>query len=348
MKRILFCGGGSAGHVVPNLALMNELRYTHRISYMGTGGIEHTLVGKAGFPFFLVECPKLRRAFTPENLKIPFKLKRAEKEALAILKKEKPDLVFSKGGFASYPAVWAAHKLKIPVITHESDLSPGLCTKLIAKKCRYVLTSFPETAKKFRNGKCAGSPIRREILCGEKSRSLKKFGFTGSLPVLLVLGGGSGSKTVNDALRRRLPELLKKFNILHLCGKDNLMENPPEGYVQREYESDMGSAYACADLVLSRAGSNTVFELLALKKPALLVPLERASRGDQLENALYFERKGLCAVLREDMLDTLPDALEAAYGNAALKRALSESEIKSGTPEILELIRDTLPDGASG
>ena len=177
---------------------------------------------------------------------------------------------------------------------------------------------------------------------------MKKFGFTGSLPVLLVLGGGSGSKTVNDALRRRLPELLKKFNILHLCGKDNLMENPPEGYVQREYESDMGSAYACADLVLSRAGSNTVFELLALKKPALLVPLERASRGDQLENALYFERKGLYAVLREDMLDTLPDALEAAYGNAALKRALSESEIKSGTPEILELIRDTLPDGASG
>lgn len=348
MKRILFCGGGSAGHVIPNLAVMNELKYTHRITYMGTGGIERELVGKAGYPFFRVDCPKLVRTFTPENLKIPFRLRQAKKEALAILKKEAPDLVFSKGGFASYPAVWAAHKLKIPAVTHESDLSAGLCTKLIAKKCKYVLTSFPETAKLFSNGKYVGSPIRREILCGERTRALKKFSLPAHLPVLLVLGGGSGSKAINERVRQSLPELLKDFSVLHLCGANNLMENPPERYVQREFESDMGSAYACADLVLCRAGSNTVFELLALKKPAVLVPLERGSRGDQLDNALYFEKKGLCKILRESANVPLYDALTEAHNDVALKHALGDCDFTSGTPAILDLIQEILSAGANG
>lgn len=342
MKRILFTGGGSAGHVVPNLAVMNELKYTHRITYMGTGGIERTLVGNCGYPFFRVDCPKLVRAFTLENLKIPHRLKQAKKEARAVLEREKPDLVFSKGGFASYPAVQAAHKLGIPVLTHESDLSPGLCTKLIAKKCKTVLTSFPETAALFSNGKCVGSPIRREILNGDRGRALHKFCLPAGLPVLLVLGGGSGSVALNNALRANLPALLKKFRILHLCGKGNLLENPPAGYVQREFETDMGSAYACADLVLSRAGSNTVFEILALKKPAVLVPLEKNSRGDQLENALYFEKNGLCAVLREANLNELPAALCDASANAALAANLKDADIRNGTPAVLEIIKSCI------
>lgn len=342
MKRILFTGGGSAGHVVPNLAVMNELKYTHRITYMGTGGIEHTLIGNAGYPFFRVDCPKLVRSFTFENLKIPHRLKQAKREALALLNREKPDLVFSKGGFASYPAVKAAQKLGIPVFTHESDLSPGLCTKLIAKKCKYVLTSFPETAELFKNGKCVGSPIRREILNGEKSRAMRKFCLPAGLPVLLVLGGGSGSLAINSAIRNNLPALLKKFRILHLCGKGNLLDNPPAGYVQREFETDMGSAYACADLVLSRAGSNTVFEILALKKPAVLVPLEKNSRGDQLENALYFEKRGLCAVLREENLSELPTTLSRTIKNADLASALKDADVSNGTPAILELIKSCI------
>ncbi|MDE7158042.1 MAG: UDP-N-acetylglucosamine--N-acetylmuramyl-(pentapeptide) pyrophosphoryl-undecaprenol N-acetylglucosamine transferase, partial [Clostridiales bacterium] len=299
MKHILFTGGGSAGHVVPNLALMNEMKYSHRVTYMGTSGIERELVEKAGYPFFVVECPKLVRSFTLKNLKIPFALRTAEQNAKAILERKRPDLVFSKGGYASYPAIWAAHKLNIPVLTHESDLSAGLCTKLAAKKCRFVLTSFPETAKLFKNGKYVGSPIRKELLNGERSRARRKYMFSESKPVLLILGGGSGSKAINDAVRKYLPELLKEFQILHLCGKGNLLENPPEGYVQREFETDMGSAYACCDLVLSRAGSNTVFEILALKKPAVLVPLPRGSRGDQLENAAYFVKRNLCCMLSE-------------------------------------------------
>jgi UDP-N-acetylglucosamine--N-acetylmuramyl-(pentapeptide) pyrophosphoryl-undecaprenol N-acetylglucosamine transferase len=342
MKRILFTGGGSAGHVVPNLALMNELKYTHRISYVGTGGIEKTLVGKSGYPFFQVDCPKLARSFTLQNLKIPFRLQRAKKEALSVLQREQPDLVFSKGGFASYPAVWAARKLKIPVFTHESDLSPGLCTKLIAKKCKYVLTSFPETAEKFKNGKCVGSPIRKEILNGETSRARRKYGFTDPKPVLLVLGGGSGSRALNEAILTHFADLTKRFQILHLCGKGNAAREKTEDYLPLEFESDMASAYACADVVLSRAGSNTVFEILALKKPAVFVPLERGSRGDQVENAEYFERKELCTLLRESELASLPAVLFATLESKRLKSALAEYKITSGTPAVLDLIKAEL------
>lgn len=341
MKRILFTGGGSAGHVVPNLALMNELKYSYHISYMGTGGIEKTLVGNSGFAFFQVDCPKLVRAFTLENFKIPFRLSRAKKNALSILKREQPDLVFSKGGFASYPAVWAAHKLRIPVLTHESDLSPGLCTKLIAKKCKYVLTSFPETADLFKNGKHVGSPIRKEILCGEKTRARRKYEFTDAKPVLLILGGGSGSRALNEAVQANLPSLLMRFQILHLTGKGNTFTKR-EGYVPLEFENDMGSAYAASDLVLARAGSNTVFEIIALKKPSVLVPLTRGSRGDQLQNAEYFEKKGLCTLLREDNLHELMNSLIMTLKNNALTAALRESEIGNGTPTILDLIKSVI------
>ena len=345
MKYYLFTGGGSAGHVVPNLAIMNCLRYSAKLGYMGTGGIERELVSAAGYPFFRVDCPKLVRSFTLENLKIPVRLHRAKKLALSILKEEKPDLVFSKGGFASFPAVWAAHELGIPVLTHESDLSAGLCTKLVKKKCKFVLTSFPETAEGFKNGKCVGSPMRKEIFQGERTRARKKYGFEGDLPVLLILGGGSGSRAINEAVRAALPALLSRFRILHLAGKGNLLQNAPEGYVQREFESDMGSAYACADVVLSRAGSNTVFELLALKKPALLVPLERGSRGDQLENALYFERKGLCRILPESRLHELPETLVSLLENPP---DFSSCGVENATPAILELLKDLTdqPPGA--
>lgn len=338
MKYIIFCGGGSAGHVVPNLAVMNELKYSFKLAYMGTSGIEKSLVSEAGYPFFEVNCPKLVRSFTLENFKIPARLHTAEKEALEILKAEKPDLVFSKGGFASYPAVWAANRLGIPAMTHESDFTPGLATKLMAKKCRFVLTSFPETAKLFENGKHVGSPMRKELFRGDRQRALKKYSLTDGKPVLLVLGGGSGSRAINEAIAKNLSALLRHWQILHLTGKNGQIEGQ-SGYVQREFESDMGSAYAACDCVLCRAGSNTVFETLALKKPALFVPLEKGSRGDQLQNALYFEKRGLCRILRESELSSLPAALTALQRDDTLRFTLSACEIESGTPAILELIK---------
>ena len=338
MKTILFTGGGSAGHVVPNLAIMNEIRYSHRVLYIGTGGIERSLVEKAGFPFFEIECPKLIRSLTLKNLTIPSRLRRAKRTAEEILLREKPDLVFSKGGFVSYPVAKAAHKLNIPVLTHESDLSAGLTTKLIAKNCVRVLTSFPETAKLFKNGEYVGSPIRKEILRGEKSRAKKKFCLSENKPVLLILGGGSGSKAINEAVRGNLKKLLSRFDILHLAGKGNLIQSDSSGYVQREFEQDMGSCYAAADVVLCRAGSNTLFELLALKKPCVLVPLKKGSRGDQIENALYFEEKGLCRILTEERLGELYQEVMAAYSDEALKNALENAHYENGLNGILTLI----------
>ena len=189
VKYLLFTGGGSAGHVTPNLAVMQKLRGKYRLAYMGTGGIEKALLAPFGCPYYLVECPKLVRSLTPKNLTLPFRLRTAQKAALAVLERETPDLVFSKGGYASYPAVWAAAKLGVPVLTHESDLTPGLCTRLVAKKCTRVLTSFPETASRFANGVCVGSPIRSELFGKPRDRARKKYGFRGEKPVLLVLGG---------------------------------------------------------------------------------------------------------------------------------------------------------------
>lgn len=345
MKRILFTGGGSAGHVVPNLAVMQRLRYACDLLYMGGGGIEKKLVTEAGYPFFRVDCPKLVRAFTAENLGIPVRLHAAKRKALSLLEREKPDLVFSKGGFASYPPVWAANRLHVPALTHESDFSPGLATRLLAKKCRLVLTSFPETAKLFPNGRCVGSPMRKELFRGDRKRARKKYSFSEEKPVLLVLGGGSGSRALNEAVRASMGELLKTWQILHLCGRGN-GEETAEGYVSKDYERDMGSAYAACDAVLCRAGSNTVYEVLALKKPALLVPLERASRGDQLQNALYFEKRGLCRILRESELRSLPSALSALLCDDVLRFALSASEIYSGTEKVTELIAAYAAGGA--
>lgn len=342
MKRILFTGGGSAGHVIPNLAVMQELKGQYSIAYMGTDGIERALVASFGCPYFLVDCPKLVRSLTPRNLTIPFRLVQAEHHALAILRDRTPDLVFSKGGYASFPAIWAAHRLHVPVLTHESDLSPGLCTRLAAKKCRFVLTSFPETAKRFPNGKYVGSPIRRSLFAGERRMARAKYGFFGEKPVLLVLGGGSGSRALNEAIRRHLPKILPRFDVLHLCGKGNIQPDAPRGYVQRAFENDMASAYACCDLALSRAGSNTVFELLALGKPALLVPLEHASRGDQAENAHYFSERGLCAELHENELDRLPEALLCLYGNASVRNGLARRKAENGTDAIIDIIRGIL------
>ncbi len=350
MKTVLFCGGGSAGHVIPNLALMRELRYAYDLLYMGTDGIEKKLVRDAGYPFFTVETPKLSRSFSFSNLKIPFALHRAKKKALLILKERRPDLVFSKGGYASYPAVWAAYKLKIPVLTHESDLSPGLCTKLIAKKCDAVLTSFPETANRFKNGIFVGSPVRREVLSGDRTRARKKFGFPETSPVLLVFGGGSGSRALNEAINSSLPRLTEKFSILHITGREEekVQHVGDKVYISRPFERDMGSALAAADIVLCRAGSNTVFELLSLKKRAVLVPLAHASRGDQWENARYFEEKGLVKILPEEELARLPEALLAAIDDAALGENLKNCDIASGTQTIVRLIKEKLEDQPAG
>lgn len=232
----------------------------------------------------------------------------------------------------------AAKKLKIPVLSHESDLKPGLANKLISRYSSVVLTSFPETADQILKGKYAGSPVRGELFGADRKTALAAYGFDGTRPVLLVFGGGSGSAALNAAVRENLFTLSQKYDILHVCGKGNLVQSNVKNYVQKEFENDMGAAYAAADLVISRAGSNTLFEILALKKRALVVPLaNKRSRGDQIENAAYFESRGLLHVLPERGLaekDALTDAISAAFADGSLSENLREASFTAGNEAI--------------
>ncbi len=340
MKKILFTGGGSAGHVIPNIALMEEIlsKGDVDVCYMGTDGIEKRLVQEWNIPFYQIECPKLVRGSLrawKDNIKIPAKFLRAEKQALEGLQIFQPDVVFSKGGYVALPVVFAARKLNIPCFAHESDFSAGLANKLSAGKCRYLFTSFPETAKRVRHGKYSGAPLRRSILNATKAESRKKFNIPFSAKVLLVFGGGSGSAVINEAVRKYIKILTEKYIVLHVCGKNNVVENNLENYRQFEFITDMGAAYACADVIVSRAGAGTVFEILALKKPAVFIPLEGATRGDQIENAAYFTDRKLCKTLRQNQLDLLPKAIDEAYQDERMKAMLLECGYGCGNELIL-------------
>jgi UDP-N-acetylglucosamine--N-acetylmuramyl-(pentapeptide) pyrophosphoryl-undecaprenol N-acetylglucosamine transferase len=343
MKKIVFTGGGSAGHAVPNIALMQELAGKYSLAYIGSGGIERWLIGQLAVPYYAVDCPKFIRGFALQNLDIPRRFCRAVREAEKILSDIRPDLVFSKGGYVALPVVFAAHRLHIPALTHESDLSLGLANRLMASRCRYVLTSFPSLAQKIANGRYTGSPMRKSLFGVNAGMGRGKYGFDGKKPILLVLGGGSGSVAINNAVRKNITLLLKNYDILHLCGKGNVVPKSMAGYIQREFESDMGAAYACADGVICRAGSNTVFECLALKKPTLFIPLQNSrSRGDQVKNAEYFRTRGLCHVLAEREADRLPSAIDRLFADKQLQKNLAQSKISCGNPKIIRLIEECM------
>ncbi len=341
MKKILFTGGGSAGHVIPNVALIEDIlaKGDVDVCYMGTAGIEKSILAAWKIPYYTISCPKLIRggglAAWKNNLKIPRVFYRAVKEAEVGLKLFQPDVVFSKGGFVSLPVVFAAKKLKIPCIAHESDLTLGLANRLSAKKCKFVFTSFPETANKIKNGKYGGAPIRRKILQVKPVTARRELDIPKQAKVLLIFGGGSGSRAVNEAVRKHLHTLAKRYLVLHVCGKGNTVKTNIQNYRQFEFVADMGSLYAAADLVLSRAGAGTVFELMALKKPSLLVPLEGVSRGDQLQNAEYFAKRGLCRVLRQTRLDSLVEEIDAAFADGEMRKRLQESHYAQGNARIV-------------
>lgn len=345
MKKILFTGGGSAGHVVPNIALIESLRKNKKIDvvYMGSNGIEKKLIAEQNIPFYEIECPKLIRgggiSAVWKNLKIPTRFLAAVRQAKRELKRIQPDLVFSKGGYVSLPVVFAAHKLNIPCLAHESDYSAGLANRLAAKKCKKIFTSFPETAQTLPNGEYSGAPIRQSLFTANKERAKQAFQIPKSAKVLLVFGGGSGSLAINEAVRANLPILTKFCAVIHVCGKGGIVKNSAKNYFQYEFISDMASAYAAADLVLSRAGSGAVFEALALKKPAIFVPLEKATRGDQLQNAAYFEEKGLCRVLRQNELSKqFVPLVESTLNDQALNARLRASNFTCGNEKILNQI----------
>ena len=312
MKKIVLTGGGTAGHVTPNIALLPALsRAGYEISYMGSyDGIEKKLIADFAIPYTGISTGKLRRYLDIKNLTDPFRVLKGFAEARKYLKEYRPDVVFSKGGFVSVPVVRAAAALGIPCIIHESDMTPGLANKLCFPVAKKICCNFPETMQMLPEGKAVltGSPIRAELAQGNKIAGLDMCGFTANKPVIMVIGGSLGAANVNKAVRDSLPRLLEDFQVVHLCGKDkidNLLLATP-GYKQFEYiKTELKDLFAMADIVISRAGANSICELLALKKPNLLIPLPAASsRGDQLLNAASFEAQGFSIVINEDDLTT--------------------------------------------
>lgn len=320
MATIILTGGGTAGHCTPHLAILPYLKNNFdNIYYIGSeNGIEKQIISDYNIPYYSVPCEKLRRNFTLKNLTIPFKVLSGIINAGKILDKLKPDVVFSKGGFVSIPTVIAAKKRHIPVIAHESDYTIGLANKISAKYCKKVLTSFPETAKQIKNGEHVGSPIRNSLFSVKKDDAIKRFGFDGKKPIILITGGSQGSKAINNAVKDSLDDLLPKFDIIHVCGKGNSSKLIRTGYYEIEYLSDMENAFCAATVCVSRAGSNTVFELMSKKMPCVLIPLPKnVSRGDQILNAEYFEKLGLATVLPQESLtpNSLVHYVNSAYTN---------------------------------
>ena len=342
-KKIVLTGGGTAGHVTPNIALLPTLKELgYEVSYIGSyNGIEKKLITEQGISYSGIDSGKLRRYFDWKNFSDPFRVLHGYFQAKRILKRTKPDVVFSKGGFVSVPVVRAAASLHIPTIIHESDMTPGLANKLAIPAAQKVCCSFPETMQYLPKDKAvlSGSPVRQELFEGTRENGLQFTGFPDDgKPVLLVVGGSQGAACINSALRACLPELLKQMRIIHLCGKGNLDPSIhyPGEYVQYEYiESELKDLFALADMVLSRAGANAICELLALRKPNLLIPLSAAaSRGDQILNARSYEKQGYSMVLEEEKLtpEILPEKLQALYENRqryidAMSRAAQSNAI---------------------
>ena len=351
MKKIVLTGGGTAGHVTPNLALLPGLKELgYEIHYIGSkNGIEKELVEKEGLPYYGISSGKLRRYFDVKNFTDPFRVMKGFHEAVKIMKQLRPDVVFSKGGFVAVPVVAAAKRCRIPAVIHESDMTPGLANRLSIPSASRVCCNFPETLSRLPAEKAVwtGCPIRKELLEGNRGEGLKFAGFSDDKPVLMMMGGSIGSVHINEVLRAILPELLKDFQVLHLCGKGNLdaSKNELNGYRQLEYVSkELPDLFAAADIVLSRAGANAISELLALRKPNLLVPLSlAASRGDQILNATSFEHQGYSAVLQEEKMteETLLSAIRSLYQDReAYRLAMEKSETRDAVNKVLSIIEE--------
>lgn len=342
MRSIVLTGGGTAGHVLPNIALLPYLgQYFDKVYYLGGSGMEKTISAQNNLEYYEITTVKLKRKLTLENMLIPFKLLKGIKEAKKILRELKPAVVFSKGGFVALPVVYAAASLGIKVVAHESDMSMGLANRLTAKKCQTICTTFPMQNAKYPQLVQTGSIIRRSIYHGDKSKiNLPDNG----KPNLLIMGGSLGAAAINQTVWQGLDQLCARYNVLHLTGKGKARENLCHtNYLQLEYLERPQDAYAWADVVVTRAGSGTVCELLALKKPAVYIPLTKAeSRGDQIQNADYLHALGVCEVLDQATLnaETLLKTVDLVYQKRGqIAAQCAQQTWVDGTSKIISYLR---------
>ena len=352
-KTVVLTGGGTGGHVTPNIALLPYLKKKgYKVCYIGSEeGMEKNLIQPLGIPYYGIDSERLNRYFTWDNFTMPFHVIRGLFQAKKLLKELKPDVVFSKGGFVSVPVVIAAKWNKIPCVCHESDITPGLANKLSIPFAKKVCVNFQEALDCLPKGKgvYTGTPIRDSLLQGSKEKGLQISGLKGDKPILLVMGGSSGARALNEGVREALPQLLAEFQVLHLCGKgngDKALENTP-GYFQIEYANEeMPHFYAAADATICRAGANSLAEILALRLPNVLVPLPLdASRGDQILNAKSFTAKGYSVTLEQEKMNpsTIMETVREVYHNRAkYQGAMAKDHQQSGNLRVLEVIEDAM------
>ena len=351
MKRIVLTGGGTAGHVTPNIALLPALKEEgFDIHYIGShNGIEKKLIEDMQIPYHGISSGKLRRYFDVKNFTDPFRVLKGYKQASSLIKKLEPDIVFSKGGFVSVPVVLAAKRRKVPSIIHESDITPGLANKISIPFTNKVCANFPETLRYLPEEKAVltGTPIRKELFSGNKIRGLEFCNFSLNKPVILIIGGSTGSKIVNDNIRNILPELVKKYQVIHLCGEGKIDKSfdKTTGYIQFEYiNEELSDLFAAADIVISRAGANVICELLALRKPNILIPLSLgSSRGDQILNAKSFKKQGFSYLLEEENLnsDSLLKSIEYVFKEKdKYVENMSKSKLNDAISSIIKMIKD--------
>ena len=349
MRTIVLTGGGSSGHVTPNIALLPALKQAgYIIHYIGSrDGIEKQLIEKEKITYHAISTGKLRRYFDLKNFTDAFRVVGGLRQAYSLLGILKPSVVFSKGGFVSCPVVWAAWLRRIPVVIHESDMTPGLTNKLSIPFAKTVCYTFPESKPHIpaKKGIRTGIPIREELMTGDRLKGKSICGFNNEKPVVMVIGGSQGSEKINGVIRATLKDLLNYFNVCHICGKGNIqqeLENK-KGYKQFEYISEeQKHIFALADLVISRAGATVLFELLALKKPNLLIPLtKQASRGDQILNAASFEKQGFSIVLDEEKLnaESLIESIHDLHSSAGkFVKAMADNQYDSGVAAVIKLL----------
>ncbi len=348
--RIILTGGGTAGHITPNIALIPEFKKNgFEIHYIGTkDGMEYRLIEPLGIPYHPVHAGKLRRYLDFKNLTDLLQITRGFLESLAIIAKVKPDVVFSKGGFVSSPVVWASWFHRIPAVIHESDITPGLANKLSIPFASKICYTFPETKKYLPSAKgvFTGLPVRESLLRGDTATGKQLCGFTANKPALMVIGGSQGSELLNKSIRDLLGEITQRYNLCHICGKNGIDPslNQISGYKQFSYvNEELPHLMAMADLVISRAGATTLFELLTLKKPHLLIPLSKqASRGDQILNARSFEKQGFSRVLPEEDLspESLLNNINLLYGSRnEYIAAMNSSQINNGIQTVTATIK---------
>lgn len=351
---IVFTGGGTAGHVMPNLPLIEVfIKEGWQVDYIGAAeGVEHRMIAQHSIPFHGISSGKLRRYLSWQNFIDPFKIIKGIVQSWFLLRRLKPKVVFSKGGFVAVPVVFAAWLNRIPVVAHESDMTPGLANKLSFPFVKKICLTFEAAKHAFKDQskiEVTGTPIREQIFKGDSRRGLALCQFKEDKPCLLMIGGSMGAQSLNSALRAALPELLQHYQVIHLCGKGKTESSLDglEGYQQFEFaDKELPDLFAAADVVISRAGANALYEILALAKPHILIPLPRkASRGDQIQNANYFKQQGISEVIDDEQLNAerLIQTIDLTMKNKeALADKISALNIQSATLPIVQLIKEQI------